>query len=340
MITVGIDIGSYSVKCAAAEIKGKERKLIFVGEEPMESGGFSGGSFTNHEIVFKSLRKVLSNVTLTGSKVVLSIPCCSLLHKATVEYPGTPMKDAMKMIRWDYIQYLPEGSDTSAVTVAFSGHKSHSDPATSCVDVYAIPEYLVANYTNLFADISVSVNAIDLSTLALERFYGMVAPTSGLGIIINVGHEYTEYAIVVDGTPDYQGFLPIGGSHVAQDISETLDIPFNDAVAMTRGSFSRDTEGDVHQMVNEEFFKLAERVVRNLSKVLKERYRRMAVERCILAGGVGSSVAFANRIIDRLDTQALSITSIPGVQMSDRVQPLASQGLGKYAVAVGLSFYL
>ncbi|MBB5022684.1 pilus assembly protein PilM [Desulfurispira natronophila] len=338
MNIVSIDIGSYSIKCAAATIKGRDCTLTFLGEQELEPGAFRGGDFANQDAIFASLRELLSNVTLTGSHVVLSVPHCSLLHKTTVEYPGASLTEAMKMIHWDYIQYLPESDDSTGVTVAFSGRRHPSEKDTSCVDIVTIPEYLAASYINLFRDISVDIDEIDLSTFAIEHFYQMVAPSMGEGLIINVGHEYTEFGIIFDETPDCEGYLEIGVSDVIQNVAESMDIPFGDAVGVIKGDFLQDASGDMQEMVDEEFIKLAERICRNILKICRERYNnpRMEFEHCVLAGGASDNLAFNNRVIDRLQTQVVHTTSVPKVHMGPKVEGLAEKGLGKYALAIGL----
>ncbi|WP_027389916.1 pilus assembly protein PilM [Chrysiogenes arsenatis] len=332
--TIGIDFGGYSLKCAACERIKDKITISHLGESVLRHGAYCRGDILNHEFFMEGLKSLLSKVTVSDSNVVIAAPR-STVNIASIEYPHTPLKEALQLARWDYVQYLEEAYQTGT-SVDFIGRDGNRD-GMSVVDVVATKNFMLANFLNIFEELTIPVHAIDVSTFAVEKLYERTSLTSGLLLLLNVGHHACEFSFILDRQPDWSASVPLGVFSIIEKFQELFQVEHNDALKMISGELGSDEENDFYKMLNDEFIELANRIAAELLQHRNLRYNDTPLTKCILTGGGAANLAFANHLVDILETQVEYISALQGVTFSEACSSIQKQGISKYAVALGLS---
>lgn len=330
--TIGIDIGSFSIKCVACDVSGDSAQLVYAQETLLPPNIHNGHEIRNPQKLQELVRQTLENIIITGKQVALALPR-ERVRVQSIDYPGSSPDEALQLARWDYPQYLPE----ALLRHASVDFVARPRAGGACVDVIAADTQMIEEYLLLLKDQEIRVDVVDVDIFAVETCYERSFVSPGLVILLDVGHEGTRFSAIFDKVPDHSGYLAgTGGLQVIDKLCNEYQIGPEDALEIVRGTLGGETP-DYREQVDNWFEELGARLSTQVHELVEDRYRGMPIGKIVLTGGCSSNMALAARMVDRLETQVEHIARLQSVEISEECAQQFAAGLGPWATAIGLS---
>lgn len=230
-VCIGIDIGSYSIKIAEVQKKGKDyiltRGLVFNCE-----GDWKDGLPTEIDVAGISLNKALH--AFGGAKeATMAIPTSAAMIRSVPMESRLKSDELWKTIEANVSQYFPFSSEEVFLdfvpikpSVTIEGH-------TDVLIVAAQKEFV--SQREICADIGgVKVAAMDINIYALLDLLHLQEALDGMSdydaiMIFDIGLQQSGLNVVTGDQSVYVRDVPIGGERLTQIISDHKGVSMADA---------------------------------------------------------------------------------------------------------------
>ncbi len=121
----------------------------------------------------------------------------------------------------------------------FTYHDVQQTPESSSVELISTRRTTVTNYLDLFEQIGVSVSAVTPSMIAIAEVAvnsGCTQPT----FVVDVGAEHTDFCFMQNGKLQFSRSFRLGGDHLSEHLSRTLNIDIETAAEEKRHISARE----------------------------------------------------------------------------------------------------
>ncbi len=257
-ITVGLDIGSRSIKCAIGEIKADNNNVKLLGVSEIDSAGIKKGVIIDRDILIDRIEKVINNAELMAdekvTKLSLSITgnhirCINTQSAISLNHTnGLSNGIKEKIIEdSDIFQVL---SSSQSISLPIDRDILHTIPQEYSVDmldeiknpvgmigrrlesrVHLVTAATTAmsNIANCVEELGLSVENIVFQPLA-SALAVIDEDEMELGItLVELGYTTTNIAVYHKGAIKHSAVLPIGSKSITNDIAVMLQISIKEA---------------------------------------------------------------------------------------------------------------
>lgn len=239
MFSIGIDIGSYSVKVAKVSSSPKGYELIHYSEYPLSQDP----SRDNQLEIIEILREIQSKLWEEGTQIVVG----AHQFEVSIRRREFPFRERHKIIKSlpfeleDDIPFSAENSMFDAKITHFVGNTAHV-LACACPKEHLIQIIKHVNDGGLQPDI-ISVDGLAITNLFEEWRESpweypadfMPAPdASSVDAIISIGHKTTTLAVVKDGYLLDLRLIDWGGKDIAELIASRYSMHYLEALKELR----------------------------------------------------------------------------------------------------------
>ena len=160
--TVGIDIGSYSIKIAELEGSGSSIRILSVGEQPLSQ---KPGVDKDLELVTQ-LKDIVSRYKPTDTRFVLGLPQDKISTRV-LQFPFKEKFKILKSLPFELEDQIP----FSASEAIFEAKVIRTFPIGSQVLAVAAPKPLVKKLLSLASDVKMDPDIISLEGFALNNLF-------------------------------------------------------------------------------------------------------------------------------------------------------------------------
>ncbi len=220
--TLGIDIGSHTIKLIEFEGSGDKRCLKTVGRTLLPKGAVVDGSLKEREIVEECLKNLISNCAPKLKRVSASISGYSVIVKR-INVPYLTEREIEENLIIESEKYVP--FEIEEVYIDFSILKMDEERGESDIFLVAAKKEIVDEYADLLESIGLIPSIIDVDAFCLANAFEMAYGRSDeAAVLIDIGATKTNLNIVKSGMPVFTRDMAFGGEHLTEAIEEATGL--------------------------------------------------------------------------------------------------------------------
>lgn len=287
-LTVGLDIGSHSVKVCEFKPSGDAYKLVSLGSAVLPPNCIEDGVLQNPDAVGKVISILSKNLHLKGKKVAISISGYSVIVKK-INLMTMAEKDLAAHIQAEAEQYIP--FDIDEVYLDFQDLKTNTtDDERTDVMLVAAKKEVVDGYLKMLHAIGLNTVVVDVDAFALENAYGANFGGQDENVaLIDIGASKMNINIVSKGTSVLARDIVLGSRLLTETIQSHFGISFEEAEDLKIGAIP---SGDRKAQLDEIFVNTCTQWVTEAKRALDfyySNYPDEIISKLVLSGG-GSKV--------------------------------------------------
>jgi type IV pilus assembly protein PilM len=278
--SVGLDIGSGSVKLVEIDHSGDQPEVVRIAIRPLMADAIVEGEVMDPALVAETIRQLFSDTGIKADEVVTAIGGHDVIVKK-ISMDRMSDEDAREVIRWEAEQHVP--FDIQSVVLDFQIlDPEGTDPQMEVLLVAAKRE-LVDTKVSLLQESGLSARVIDVDSFALHNALERNHPEAMQGIValVNVGHEMTNVNILEDGVPILTRDIPFGTRRIREELQREQGLTSEEAEEIIQGHKSF---GDLYRYVESGSEEVAVGVER-ASAFLMTQAAGESLGRIFLSGG-------------------------------------------------------
>lgn len=283
--TVGIDIGSSSVK--VVEIEETEKALVLRTYGELQLGPYGSAALGDTVRLepkkrIEALVDVIRESGATAKKGVLVIPL-SVSFMTVVPLMVREKDDLASKITIEARKYIP--LPLSEVALDWTELAPSSEPSTSMKEILiaAIEHTTVREYTETLSAIGMASQPSEIEAFSLVRALSRNNDTTLA--VLDLGAYMSKLYIVKNGMIERVHRIPQGGAAISKRICELRNVSFEEAENMKR-SYGADAEyaNDVQKAT----LSILEGVLQEFKRIIDQYEARdgAQIARTVLSGGV------------------------------------------------------
>ena len=226
--TIGVDVGSNSIKIVEFSGYGPNRSVRRIGRAKLPQEAIVDGTIKDPEAVSGALSGLVENLSPKTKKASTSISGYSVIVKR-VNVPFDTEQEIEDNLLLEAEKYVPFEIDE--VYVDFYILAGPSEGRTgSDIFLVAAKKEIVDEYAKLLESVGLTPSVIDVDAFALgnafELAFGEVAEPAAL---IDIGASKTNLNVLIKGTPVFARDMALGGNQITDAISEATGLSIDDA---------------------------------------------------------------------------------------------------------------
>ena len=341
--TLGLDIGSSSVKAVELNVKSAEKgfELKGLGVASMPPESIVQGAFLNSGAIVDTIQEAVELGQIETKDVVAAVSGLSVIVKK-VSLPVMSRDELADQIQWEAEQYIP--FDVNEVNLDFQ--ILDGDPVEDQMEVLlvAAKKDLIDDYVHVISEAGLRPIAIDIASFAVENAHELnyEADAEGVTALVNVGAQVVNINVVQDGIPAFTRDITTGGSQYTEQIQKALSISFDEAERLKRGGpVGEESQDLVPQEVEHAIRSMTDSLVGEISRSL-DFFTATSVEsriqRVMVCGGGSQMSGFVETFRERtgFEVEALDPLAkmIPSKKFDSEFLHQVAPSLG---VGVGLA---
>ena len=226
--TLGLDIGSHSIKIVELESKGSRKIVQKVGRALLPQGAIVDGSIKDREVVEEVLRNLVNNLQPKLKRVSTSISGYSVIVKRVmVPYPTEKEIEDNLIIEAE--KYVP--FEIEDVYIDFSILNLPEDERGGAnIYLVAAKKEVVDEYAGLLEDIGLVPSVIDVDAFTLANvFESVFGKEAEPAVLLDIGASNANMIIVIGGVPVFTRDMAFGGEQLTEAIQESTGLSREEA---------------------------------------------------------------------------------------------------------------
>ncbi|MBZ5513618.1 MAG: pilus assembly protein PilM [Acidobacteriia bacterium] len=242
--SVGLDVGSSSVKAVELKKKGEEYELINLGMEALGQDTVVDGAIMDSFSVANAIEKIFAEHKIKTKNVATAVSGHSVIVKRiSVNAPSEG--EVANAIPYEAQQYIP--FDMADVNLSYQV----LGPATGApgfdVMLVAVKRDKILNHTNVLSQAGKVPTVVDIDAFAMQNSFEVsYAPAPDRMIaLLNIGASIMNINIVRGGVPLFTRDVSVGGNQYTDTLQKELDLSFEDAEALKQGKQVANVQPDV-----------------------------------------------------------------------------------------------
>lgn len=296
--TVGLDIGSHSIKAVEISRKGGRLGLSRYGIGALPPDVIVDGEIMDREVVVDCIQELLEENGISAKNVASAISGRSVIVKR-ITMDVASEEEAKDAIYWEAEQHVPYGIDE--VTLDFQILAETAEGQKDILLVAAKKE-TVEMHTSLLYDAGLVPYVVDVDSLAMQNSFEMnyeSDPEEKI-LLLNVGASVTNVSLLSGGAPLFTRDLSVAGNAFIEEIQRVFNVDRDEAEKLMKGFGEDGAEdermGTILENVGQD---LLLGVERSLS-YLKGNTGSAEVSRAYISGGGALIRGFHSFLSERL----------------------------------------
>jgi len=333
---IGLDIGSHNIKLIEMGLSGKTYTLLSAGSMPTPPKSVASSLAVDEEALIFTVKQLIKETGCKSSDVNLSLPEAQVFTRV-IELPSLSPRELTTAIKWEAEQYIPLPLDQ--VNIDFSILREAKDTGTGKMDVLlvAAPKTLIEKYLNIVEQADLVPVAAETEILSTARALAFSVPTLKHVLIISVGAQTSEIAILKSGVLLFARSVSAGGDAMSRALMQTLEFSALQAeeYKKTYGLNPSILEGKIFASLKP----VADMIVGEIRRAIgffEERYKNEHIEAILVSGGGAKLPGLVSYVAQAVGIETQLSNPWVNVQKDLRFSVLDAEG-PLFTVAVGLA---
>lgn len=334
--SVGIDIGTYSIKIVEIQGGGGRYEVVKAALVPNGSGMVVPVQQSDRERLLEQLKHMFKELRFSQQGLHIGLPE-ALLSTKIVPMPPLTDVELASAIGWQAEQYIPIPTED----LQLEYHVLYRPPKNNLTDQMRVlllgaSKKTVGEFTQLFYDAGLDVSTLETQVLALYRLaiQDVTLPTT---MIVHVGASTTDMLIIHEKELAFVYTYPNGGMVLSRAVERGLGLDPGQAEEYKRtyGIDGSQLEGKVMQAILPSFRPFVAEMQKAI-QYFSGTHQGAVVKRILICGGTGALPGIVPAVAELIPVEVSLFSPFTSAPLSKSVvvPPLDAPA---YAVAVGLA---
>jgi len=328
----GLDIGANNIRVVQLSGGNGHYSLSAFGSADVPEGLTQSDSKIDQQALAKIITELLKKTQIDTKNVVSAIPGTSVFN-TVIKVPNMSQSELAKAIKFQAEQNLPIKLEDAK----FDWQVIRQDPTTKeiVVMIVAATKGKVNSMLDLFK--YAELNPIALETAAFGMGRSLGNPQDPLAMILDIGSNTTEVAIVQNGVLSLTRSLSVAGNAMTRAISQGLRLDKDQAETfkMKFGLSQDKLEGQVYKAIEPVLKNILDESIR-INKFYQEQFGQQ-VQRVILTGGSSRLPLLAEYIKSTMEVEVLYGNPWSKISFQPSFSDKLNQIAPEFATVVGLA---
>ena len=335
--TVGLDIGSHSIKLVELAKDKSGYTLRAAGSCPTPPKSLTSTLAADQEALAIAVKKLFSDCGVTSREVSIALPESQVITRVLEDVPQLSARELTSAIQWEAEQYIP--LPLAQVNVDFTILRDAKQTGTGKMEVLlvAAPKVLVAKYVHILELADVTVVGAETEIIAASRALVRTVPTVKTVMVVSLGAQTTDLAILHAGVLAFTRSISAGGEALSRAVAQGLDFELAQAEEFKRtyGVEQDKLEGKIVAATKPVMDTIVSEMTRAIA-FYQEKYKSERVETVLLSGGTARLPGMVVFIAQALGIETQLANPWVGIQKGGQYAALDTEG-AVFSVAVGLA---
>ena len=331
----GLDIGTNAVRVVQLSRTGAGWSLVHYGYTPVDSKITSGDSPEARRRLGEAIMTAVGQAGIRTSNVAIGLPS-NKTFSTVIDVPKVSEQELKAMMKYQVDQYIPMSSDEAEVDWVLLGESLHAQNQyevllTSTSKTYA------EERLELVEGLGFNVIAEEPDAIAMVRSLS-VTDSQDARLIIDMGENSTDLAVVYNGAPRLIRMIPTGLSSLVRAAVQNLNVQEDQArqFILKFGLAPDRLDGQVLRAIDSTLDNFSSELIKSI-KFFQTRYLNTAVS-SILLSGFGSVIPqLDSYVMNKAGIQSIVADPWQRVQVSQSDQQQLAPIASEFAIAVGLA---
>ncbi len=223
--TIGLDIGSHSVKVAKLTFKNSQYIAHTLAHQPLPFGTLVEGEILDSFTLEESIKDLFKKNNLRTQQVALALGGEHVIVKK-ISIPTlsqAEVKDQISILATQFLGIVPEDFQLDFQVL------SQNDTLNSHLLLVAVQKKYLESYLSLLEACDLKPTAIDTLPTAITSFYHT---KDSAYAILHMGAGLSHFIVVEQNVPVFYKPISFGGDTLTQDIREHMQLSFAEAEAL------------------------------------------------------------------------------------------------------------
>jgi type IV pilus assembly protein PilM len=342
---LGVDLGTAGIKMVElVPEKGRIRLSTYGYAEPKLPVSGAKSPIDDIPKTVAVMKRIMKEGNFKATRAVAALPTTKVFHAIiSLPVPKSPKEDLRPMIENQAQKLLPLPLsemvlDSNVLDKHLLPNEEKADAATTegkymRVLLTGAPKTLIASYVELFKQANLELVSLETEIFALTR--SLVGKEKSHVLIVDLGAERTNLAIVDNGVPLLTRVIKSGGSNITQALAGAMGMGFEEGESMKRDlSFAK--AGAMPGPLAEAL-KPTVHEIRYALQLYAEQVGNRGVEKILLTGGSSRLPGLSELLTRELNMNVYLGDPWARVAFTPDLRGVLDEIGPRYAVAVGLA---
>ena len=334
--TIGLDIGSATVKAVVLSRQGKLPRLVSFGSVVAPVPGITSDAEADLAAEAQAIRNLLASIKAPHSSVVIALPESKIFTRVISDLPYLSDEELSSAIRYSAEEFVPLPSDQIELYWQVIGRSKQQN--NTQVFVVASPKNTVKKYLKVLELAKLRPVALETELVAAARTLVGNNPFAPTTLIVQMGADATDFAVVSKGIILLTRSIGTGGRAMTRAVSQYLNFEIAQAEEYKRvyGLLEDQLGGKIYQVIKP----LADVVISEAQRVVQAFQAKNIqnhIKRVVLTGGGAKLPGLVVYFASILGLEIQEADPWYFVEKDPSLQSRLSGDAVYYTVAVGLA---
>ena len=334
-MSVGLDIGSMTIKMVELSSEGKVMRLQAAGVL-----GYKGANIKKLEeekdfaAIADVVRKLHKEAKISSKNVIVSLPEDSVFTR-TIKFPPLSDGEIASAVKWEAEQYIPIPVAEAVIQHQILERQKEGTPPQVVVLLVASPRSLVEKYVKIVHLARLNPVAVETDLIALVR---SLAPPDKTVLILDFGASSTDLAIAKNGLLSFSRSIATAGEAFTRAVAQSFGVESAQAEEYKRayGLSEKKLEGKVKDALSNVFKVVIDEIKKAIHYYQTEEQGE-APKSLILSGGTAGMPQALSVLTSLLEMEVEIGNPFKNVSMEANMEKSLAGYAPLYSVAVGLA---
>jgi type IV pilus assembly protein PilM len=301
---VGLDIGSSTIKAIELKPSGKGHRVTAYASAPVPPDAIVDGAIIDAGAVADAIRRAFEAGPFKAKDVCASLSGNAVIVKK-ITLPVMTETELGDSIQWEAEQYIP--FDIQDVNLDYQILDPGTGPeARGNMEVLlvAAKKEKIGDYTSVIAQAGRTPVVVDVDAFALQNAYeaNYGANPGDVTVLLNAGASAININIMQGGRSVFTRDISIGGNAYTEAVQKELDVPFESAEQLKKGT---PVDGATFEEAQPVLRAVTENVLLEIQKTFdffKATAASDRIDRVMLSGGASRVDGFQEMLQERFST--------------------------------------
>ena len=334
-MSVGIDIGSKTIKIVELEKEGNSFKLK--GSGVVAYNGSPIERLTDEKdlsVLAQAIAKLHKEANISTKDVKIALPETQVFTRA-IKFPLLTDQEIASAVKWEAEQYIPIPVEEAIVQHQIIERKENITPPEVSVLLVAAPRKLVEKYVKVLQLAKLNVTAVETELASLVR---ALAPEKQTSLLIDFGARSTNIAIANNAQLVFSRSIPTAGEAFTRALAQGLGIEYQQAEQYKRayGFSVNQLEGKINARLSP-VFKMVSDEMRKAIHFYQSEEKGNPPSSAIISGGTAGMPEVINVLSNNLGIEVVIANPFAKIKLSEAATKSLAGYAPLYPIAVGLA---
>ncbi len=334
--TVGLDIGSHSIKLIEIAKEGNQIALLAAGSMPTPPKSMTSSLQVDLEAAAIAIKQLVRDTGTKSHEVSIALPESKVFTRV-IEVPQLSTRELTSAIKWEAEQYIPLPLDQ--VNVDFTVLRDSQVTGTNKMEVLlvAAPKSLMDKYLTILEFAGLTAVGAETEIIATSRAIARSIPNVRNVMVASLGAQTTDIAILNNGILTFTRSVSAGGEAITRAIAQSLDFNLTQAEEYKRtyGLQKDKLEGKIVNATKPIMDTIVNEMKRSVA-FYEEKYKDQHIETIMLSGGTSRLPGMVIYLAESMNFEVQLANPWIGIARDSRFNVLNAEG-PNFCIAVGLA---